>query len=148
MKLRLTCLLPFIIASTSNIYAEAILTASNNNIFLAPIMGLGSPTGTYTRSKNNTQFAGSSAVGGNAFLGGGLIGYEYNFEQITVIGDINLLYNSYDNNIRIGANNSGVRDSVVSVKNHFIYGADLKLGIHCDNSMPYLLAGVNAGKWT
>ncbi|WP_237762271.1 outer membrane protein [Legionella shakespearei] len=90
-----------------------------------------------------------SKPSGNSFLGGALLGiqkYFYNDVYLALAG--NALYNSYDTSIRLSTSaTTGVTTMDVNLSNDFQYGLNVRLGKRFGTATPYLLAGVEAGKW-
>jgi opacity protein-like surface antigen len=125
----------------------ATQTASAQDLYFGGTVGVGALETTFRST--NTLIDESHTVfgGGTSFVGGGILGVEYTFcNNIYTAIEGRALYNSSD---RSFAHTRFVDGSYgAKIKNNFIYGGDLKVGLTLDCCVtPYLLVGVEAGKW-
>lgn len=158
-RLQMKSMTKFLLSAT---VALGFTTAhADMDVYVGGTVGLGVPLIQDNRipagpAINNGIFEQHLRHGSTSFLGGGLVGIENTWRDLgcwdlwTAV-EVNLLYNSFDKKIsrqRVQSQPNSVFFNV-KVKNDFLYGADLKIGIplDCYNVTPYALIGVQAGKW-
>lgn len=117
------------------------------SFFIGATGGIGMYDGTYRALNAVVNDEHFSQNGGDSFIGGGLVGVDtkWNNWYIALVG--NVLYNSLSETVRSSTNGVGVGNHVVGIQNDFQYGGDVRLGTNIWNATPYLLGGVEAGKW-
>lgn len=118
------------------------------DVYWGGAVGVGSYDGKRSISNSVTGQSFTSNHGGTSFIGGGLLGAEYTFcDGIYSAIELNALYNSFDTRTRDfnPAGTTGLFST--KIKNDFIYGADLKLGLNTNCAIPYLVVGVSAARW-
>jgi opacity protein-like surface antigen len=128
--------------------AFATQTASAQDIYFGGTVGVGALETSYKSTSTLTNEKHTLFGGGTSFIGGGILGVEYTFcNNIYTAIEARALYNSTDRSFehRRLADGSGYS---AKIKNNFIYGGDFKLGVTLDCCVtPYVLVGVEAGKW-
>lgn len=122
------------------------------SFFIGGAAGIGAVSGHFAGTSplaNGALDIHGSKPSGNSFLGGALLGvqkYCDNDIYAALVG--NVLYNSYDSQIRLSTSaTTGVTTMGVHLKNDFQYGLNVRLGKRFGTATPYFLAGVEVGKW-
>lgn len=119
------------------------------DLYVGGAAGLGSYDGTYNLRNVTTGTSVDRAnTGATTFVGGALLGAEHYFcGDYYVAVELNALYNSLKKNLLHDTNTAGVANHTVRVRNEFLYGADVKLGMNLCGVTPYFVAGVVAARY-
>ncbi|CAM2953028.1 outer membrane protein [Legionella worsleiensis] len=127
-----------------------VVQDSGYSFFIGGAAGIGMLQGDYTGYNPVNTDTHYASLGDNSFIGGGLLGIQTvlaNNVYLALVG--NVLYNSQDSVQRssTGPSTNPVRNHDVTVSNDFQYGGNIRLGMKMGNATPYILGGVEAGKW-
>lgn len=118
-------------------------------VYLGVTGGLGIVDGRYRAHAAVTDDTHKATVGGTSALLGGVIGVEHTFtNNLYSAIELNGLYDSYDQLVRLSTNAVGVSNHRVNIKNNFLYGAGVKVGASLNGTIPYIIAGIEGGQWT
>lgn len=130
-------------------FACAAHTASAQDLYIGGTAGVGALDTTFKTSNSITGERFKTHGGGTSFIGGGIIGLEHTFcNSLYTAVEARALYDSFSETIRSSHDASGAVNHSVHLKNDFIWGGDVKLGVTLDCCVtPYLLGGVEVGKW-
>jgi len=124
----------------------------NAQFYVGAAVGVGSLNGHYS-GKNITMNPPpdehNANTGGDSFVGGLVLGVQkIMYDDLYVALQVNGLYDGL--NHRMTMVNTGVfgeRNHIVKTTNSYLYGADIRIGKSYDKIVPYILGGVEAGKW-
>lgn len=130
---------------------------ANMDFYIGGTMGIGIPEIRYSQTviSPDERLGDFDRGGAVTFLGGAVLGLENTWNNVfssclwTAI-ETKAYYNSFNKVITTQFLGTNYTPRVkVRVKNNFLYGADFKLGmpISCYGVTPYILLGVQAGKW-
>jgi len=126
----------------------AILSSS---LYASPYLGLklgeGFNTGDYQVYRNGTSDT-SPSGGGNYFLIGPVLGYDYLTQKNIDLAAEGFLSYSTQNNTIYKSEINYTAQSSAALKNNFLYGAAIHVGYKIQNVVPYISLGLSDGKFS
>lgn len=142
-----------LLMATSGVFAGTmgpVVEESGYSFFIGGAAGIGMLQGEYRGYDPLSADTHYARLGNDNFLGGGLLGIQTVFpNQVYLALVANALYNSQDDIQRLSKApaSAPIPNHVVNIENDFQYGLNVRLGRRLDNVTPYILGGVEAGKW-
>lgn len=144
-KILLSTLL-FIGSAAGNLSAGFL--SDDIQFYVGAVGGVSALSGEYHALNPIIDDRHTATPGVTSGIAGGVLGVQVEFCQDIFVGlQANALYNSLSKTIRSSTDSFAVPSHVVHLKNNFEYGVDARIGMNICNAMPYVLAGIEAGKF-
>lgn len=124
----------------------------SSQFYVGAAVGVGSLNGNYVGKNISTSpplDEHKANTGGDSFVAGLVLGVQkIMYDGLYVALQVNGLYDGLNHRTSfVDTGVLGQRNHVVETTNNYLYGADIRIGKSYAKIVPYILAGVEAGKW-